>query len=271
LRFGALLLPDAPWPELVRRAQRAEALGFEWVWVDDHARHPADPARSWMESWSALAGLAGATSRVTLGPLVANIVLRAPALSLLQARTLAAISGGRAELALGAGYAPSDHEAVGAPVWSARERAERFAEAVAFVAAAGDRPPLAVAAHGRRALALAACHADTWVSYGGFGLSHEALLEVTARRGALLDEACRAIGRDPATIHRRLLCGSAALTAAPLWRSPDDFVALARSLEAIGIDELALHFPPENVHPAGAIDPAMVERIAREAFPAIVH
>jgi alkanesulfonate monooxygenase SsuD/methylene tetrahydromethanopterin reductase-like flavin-dependent oxidoreductase (luciferase family) len=269
LRFGALLLPDAPWPELARRAQRAEALGFDWVWVDDHARHPADPQRPWMESWTALAALAGVTSRVTLGPLVANIVLRPPAVLALQARTLAQVSGGRAELAVGAGYAPSDHAAAGLPVWSAAERAERFAAALPLLADAPDRPPLVVAAHGPRALALAARHAGTWVSYGGFGLTHDALLALTARRAARLDDACRAIGREPATLRRRLLCGSAALTAAPLWRSPEDFVAFARSLEAIGIDELALHFPPENVHPAGGIDPAAVERIAREAFPAL--
>jgi alkanesulfonate monooxygenase SsuD/methylene tetrahydromethanopterin reductase-like flavin-dependent oxidoreductase (luciferase family) len=222
-----------------------------------------------MESFGALAGLAGVTSRVRLGPLVANIVLRPPAVLALQARTLAQVSDGRAELAVGAGYAASDHDAAGVPAWSATERAARFAAAVALLDDASDGPPLVVAAHGPRALALAARHADTWVSYGGFGLTHDALLALTARRAAALADACRAIGRDPATMHRRLLCGSAALTAAPLWRSPADFLGFARSLADIGIDELALHFPPENVHPAGAIDPAMVERIAREAFPAI--
>jgi hypothetical protein len=92
---------------------------------------------------------------------------------------------------------------------------------------------------------------------------------LTARRLRTLEAACRRVGRDPATVRRRLLTGSAALTSAPLWRSCEDFVAFARSLRAIGIDELALHFPPENVHPAGTIDPAAVERIAREAFPAL--
>jgi alkanesulfonate monooxygenase SsuD/methylene tetrahydromethanopterin reductase-like flavin-dependent oxidoreductase (luciferase family) len=280
MRVGALLLPDAHWPELVRRAQRAERLGFDWVWVDDHAHHPADAAQPWMESWTALAGLAGVTARVVLGPLVANPVLRAPAVLARQARTLQAISGGRAEVALGSGYAVGDHAAADVPVWSPAERAERFAAAVARVdgllsgdawiaGGAVERPPLAVAAHGPRALELAARHADTWVSYGGFGLTPAQVLDVTARRGARLDAACTAIGRDPGTIRRRLLAGSAALTQAPLWRSPEDFVAWAAPLAAAGIDELALHFPAENVHPPGTIDPQMVERVAREAFPAL--
>jgi alkanesulfonate monooxygenase SsuD/methylene tetrahydromethanopterin reductase-like flavin-dependent oxidoreductase (luciferase family) len=293
MRFGALLLPDVPWPQLVERARAAERLGFDWVWLDDHAFHPARPDAPWLETWTALAGLATATERVRVGPLVANVVLRHPVLLARQARTVEEIAGGRLEVGLGAGYAASDHAAVGEQGWAAGERAERFAEAVALVDAllrggpttfagrhyavhemviappphAPPRPPLAVAAHGPRAIRAAARHADTWVSYGGFGRSPDAVLAVTRRRVAALEAACRAAGRDPQAVRRRLLAGSAALTRAPLWRSPDDFVAFAAPLAEAGIDELALHFPPEPVNPPGTVRAGAVERIAAEAFP----
>ncbi len=288
LRFSALLLPNVPWPQLARRAQTAEALGFDAVWIDDHARHPADPAAPWMEAWTALAGLATATTRVRIGPLVANPVLRHPALLARQAQTVAQLSGGRLEVGLGAGYAAGDHAAVGDEPWPPRERAERFEEAVALVdALLSGRPappgrhwrsdgaplapvvprlPLAVAAHGPRALRVAARHADTWVSYGGFGLESDALLELTRARLARLERCCEQEGRDPATIGRRLLAGSAALTRAPIWRSLDAFSSFAERVRASGIDELALHFPPEGVNRPEAVSARIVERIAERWF-----
>jgi alkanesulfonate monooxygenase SsuD/methylene tetrahydromethanopterin reductase-like flavin-dependent oxidoreductase (luciferase family) len=293
MRFGALLLPDVPWPQLVARARAAERLGFDWVWLDDHAFHPARPDGPWLETWTALAGLAAATERVRVGPLVANVVLRPPVVLARQARTVEQIAGGRLEVGLGAGYAATDHAAVGETPWAPPERAERFAEAVALVDALlrggpvtfsgrhyaaremvlapppwhAPRPPLAIAAHGPRALAVAARHADTWVSYGGFGCAPDEVVALTRRRGAALDAACRDAGRDPRTIRRRLLTGSAALTQAPLWRAPEDFLAFAAPLADAGIDELALHFPPEPVNPPGSIPAGAVERIAAEAFP----
>src|SRR5690606_6872812 len=109
MRFGALLLPTGSWPDLVQRAREAEAIGFDFVWLDDHAAHPARPRAPWSEVWTALAGLAAATTRVRLGPLVANVILRHPVLLARQARTVEQIAGGRLEVGLGAGYAASDH------------------------------------------------------------------------------------------------------------------------------------------------------------------
>jgi alkanesulfonate monooxygenase SsuD/methylene tetrahydromethanopterin reductase-like flavin-dependent oxidoreductase (luciferase family) len=292
MRFGALLLPTGSWADLVRRAREAEALGFEFVWIDDHAAHPARPDAPWFEVWTALAGLAAATTRVKLGPLVANVVLRHPVVLARQARTVEQIADGRLEVGLGAGYASSDHAALGEPPWPSAERAQRFEQAVALVDALlrsrpvtseggfypvhemtlapasphGHRPPLAVSAHGPRALRTAARHADTWVSYGGFDLDPDEALALTRRRLDRLIRCCETDGRDPATIRRRLLAGSAALTREPIWRDPGAFDAFVERQLAAGIGELALHWPPAGVNPSEAVRAATVARIAERWF-----
>jgi alkanesulfonate monooxygenase SsuD/methylene tetrahydromethanopterin reductase-like flavin-dependent oxidoreductase (luciferase family) len=268
LSFGALLLPSQTWPEMVRRARAVEAAGFDALWIDDHIVHPARPEAHWLECWTTLAGLAAATERITLGPLVSNIVLRPPALLARQALTVAEMSGGRVDLGVGSGYAPSDHERVGVEIWPGPERLRRFEAAVTTIAAtlepgetdagsgasASTRVPLTIAAHGHGALALAAEHADTWVSFGGFELDPDAAFAVTRDRGERLTEL--AAGRP---IHRRLLCGSAALTREPIWRSAAAFEDFVGRYREIGIDQFAFHWPPTDTNPAA--DPAVVDEI----------
>jgi alkanesulfonate monooxygenase SsuD/methylene tetrahydromethanopterin reductase-like flavin-dependent oxidoreductase (luciferase family) len=272
VRFGALLLPSQAWPEMVRRARAVEAAGFDALWTDDHIVHPARPEAHWLECWTTLAGLAGVTERITLGPLVSNIVLRPPALLARQALTLAEMSGGRVDLGVGSGYTPTDHERVGVEMWSGPERLRRFRDAVATIretldAGPGEpaaattsetspppRLPLTIAAHGRGALAVAAERADTWVSFGGFELDPDPNFALTRERSELLTEL--AAGRP---IHRRLLCGSAALTREPIWQSVDAFEDFVGRYREIGIDQFAFHWPPTDTNPGA--DPAVVEEI----------
>lgn len=254
IRFGALLLPSLGWRDLARCAAEIEDAGFDAVWIDDHIAHPARPGDPWLECFSALAAIAGVTETITLGPLVANIVLRRPAVLALQALSVAEISGRRLDLGIGSGYDPGDHAAVGEPVWPGPERARRFADAVRLVRQTlGDTVPLTVAGHGRRAIELAGQLGDTWVSFGGFGLAPATHLELTRRRIALLDEA--AGGRPVA---RRLLCGSAGLTPG-VWSSVDAFDEFVGRYHELGIDEFAFHWPPADTNPAA--DPAVVKRI----------
>jgi alkanesulfonate monooxygenase SsuD/methylene tetrahydromethanopterin reductase-like flavin-dependent oxidoreductase (luciferase family) len=273
VRFGALLLPSQTWPEMVRRARAVEAAGFDALWIDDHFVHPARPETHWLECWTTLAGLATVTERITLGPLVSNIVLRPPALLARQALTVAELSGGRVDLGVGSGYAPSDHEGVGVEMWSGPERLRRFRQAAATIRgtldagtgeiagaspdADGDaspRPPLTIAAHGRGALAVAAQHADTWVSFGGFELDPDPNFDLTRERSEILTEL--AAGRP---LHRRLLCGSAALTREQIWQSVDAFEDFVGRYREIGIDQFAFHWPPTDTNPTA--DPGVVEEI----------
>ena len=259
MSIGVLLLPNVPWPELARRAAEVEAAGFDAVWVDDHIVHPARPESPWLEAWTTLAGLATETRAITIGPLVSNIVLRAPALLARQALTVDELSGGRLDVGIGAGYAPSDHAALGEEPWPDAERFRRFEAAVAQVRETAPGLPLTVAAHGRRALGVAARYGDAWVSYGGFGLTPDAAFAATRGRVERLNELA---GGRP--IRRRLLAGSAALTQEPIWQSVDAFDEYVGRYRAIGIDEFAFHWPPLATNPN--VTPAVVDEIvARQA------
>jgi alkanesulfonate monooxygenase SsuD/methylene tetrahydromethanopterin reductase-like flavin-dependent oxidoreductase (luciferase family) len=245
----ALLIPNVGWPELLARATRLEQLGVATAWVDDHVLNPAHPEQPWLDTWSVLPALAASTTRLRLGPLVANGILRSPAVLARHALSVDHISGGRLELGLGAGYAAGDHAAGTAPppladLVSTVDRAlrgEPVLDGFPPLAPVGRRIPLTVAAHGGRALRTVAAHADRWVSYGGFGLDTDAHLAVTRDRIAVLDEACAATGR---TVRRMLLAGSPAVTAVPIWRSVAAVTDFVGRYTDAGIDEFAFHYPP---------------------------
>ena len=104
---------EVRWPEYVAMARAAEAVGFDSIWVGDHLLYRGDgrPERGPWEAWTLLAGLAAATERVALGPLVACTAFHAPAMLAKQAATVDEISGGRLVLGLGAGWNPTDFSA----------------------------------------------------------------------------------------------------------------------------------------------------------------
>ncbi|NKQ51654.1 LLM class flavin-dependent oxidoreductase [Amycolatopsis sp. K13G38] len=242
----ALLIPNAAWPELLERARRLEDLGVATVWVDDHLLNPAKPAQPWLDAWSVLPALAAATSRVRIGPLVANGVLRPAATLVRHALSVDHISGGRLELGIGAGYAAADH-AAGAPADLAGLAAtvhdglagRPVLDGFPGLAPAPERRvPLTIAAHGRKALEVAARYGDRWVSYGGFGLSAAEHLALTRRRIAYLEQA------RERPVRRMLLAGSPAVTAEPIWSSVaavEDFTGRYREA---GIEEFTFYYPP---------------------------
>src|SRR3954471_14543287 len=121
-----------PWAEYLDLARRAEALGFDSVWVGDHLIYdlPGGVTRGPYEAWTTLAAIAAATTRVELGPLVASTSFHAPAMLAKQAATVDAISGGRLIVALGAGWNRREFDAFGFPY---DRRVSRFEEALTIV------------------------------------------------------------------------------------------------------------------------------------------
>jgi 5,10-methylenetetrahydromethanopterin reductase len=95
MRTGLLLLPSRPASELVEIAVRAEALGYDDLWVADE--------RFFREVYTVLGLVAARTSRIRLGPGVTDPYSRHPALTAMAIATLDEVSGGRALLGLGAG------------------------------------------------------------------------------------------------------------------------------------------------------------------------
>ncbi|HZX56371.1 MAG TPA: LLM class flavin-dependent oxidoreductase [Ilumatobacteraceae bacterium] len=118
---------EVPFPELIRMAQTAEAVGFDSVWLGDHLLYdlPVGPRGPW-EVWTSLAALAASTERVLLGPLVASAGFHEPTMLAKQAATVDAISGGRLILGLGSGWNEREYRAFGFPF---DRRVSRFAEA----------------------------------------------------------------------------------------------------------------------------------------------
>jgi len=82
-------------PEMAALAARAEALGYDDVWLADE--------RFFREVYATLSAFAQSTRRVRLGPCVTDPYSRHPALTAMAVATLDEIAGGRAVLGIGAG------------------------------------------------------------------------------------------------------------------------------------------------------------------------
>jgi probable F420-dependent oxidoreductase len=176
-RFGFQSTTDDV-AEVAHTARAAEAAGFDAFQVGDHVGTSLGP-------FVALAAAAAATSTIRLGTLVLNNDLRHPVEVAQEVATLDRLSGGRAELGLGAGHSFPEYAAIGLAFDPPAVRKARLAEAVEILRALLDgqkvdhtgthyrvaeaqtpRPvqahlPLLVGVNGRAALAHAARNADT--------------------------------------------------------------------------------------------------------------
>jgi alkanesulfonate monooxygenase SsuD/methylene tetrahydromethanopterin reductase-like flavin-dependent oxidoreductase (luciferase family) len=123
LSFGYFLVPNVDDP-LITTAQRVEQLGLDCIGIQDHPYQ-----RRYADTWTLLAMIAAATSRVTVFPDVANLPLRSPALIAKAAATIDRFSGGRFELGLGAGAFWEAIEALGGPRRTPGESLDALAEA----------------------------------------------------------------------------------------------------------------------------------------------
>jgi F420-dependent oxidoreductase-like protein len=104
-------------------AWQTEALGFESIWLFDHFHTvPRPTLEITFEAFTSLAALAAETRRVRLGHVVLCAAYRNPALTTKMISTLDAISGGRAELGLGAGWKRDEWLAYGYGFPDAPER-----------------------------------------------------------------------------------------------------------------------------------------------------
>ena len=100
MRFGLDVAQQRmPWDEIVSRVQFAEDLGFDGAWGFDHFQpmYGEGPGETF-EGMTTLAALAGVTSRIRLGLLVAGVTYRHPSVFAAQALTIDHASHGRLEL-----------------------------------------------------------------------------------------------------------------------------------------------------------------------------
>ncbi|MBI3749744.1 MAG: LLM class flavin-dependent oxidoreductase [Chloroflexi bacterium] len=116
-------------------ARRLDAAGYAGLWAWDHFMGQGEKTVPVVESWTILSMAAASTSRATVGPFVANVMNRHPALLARMASTLQVASGGRLVLGIGIGGAQREHAAYGMAFPDAPERVARLEEAVAVLRA----------------------------------------------------------------------------------------------------------------------------------------
>ena len=274
LRFGIVVAQRADWPELVRRARLIEDLGFDTLTVVDHFYGSYDIMDPCHEAYTALAGIAAVTSRVRLGVMVGGNTYRNPAFHLKQAVTVDHISGGRVEFGVGAGWLEREHTAYGFEFPSARERVDRFAEAVEiwellqrndWTTFQGQyfqlldapfepkplqsRLPLLIGTNGPRMMRLAARHADIWNAIG--------TPDDVRALNELFGRLCHAEGRDPEAVLRSV-CPRVDMLA-----SPGEFVTRVMAYWDAGFTDFQIAWPKTD-HQYD-----VMLQVAREALPAL--
>jgi len=125
----------ATYEDLLAVATTAEELGFGAFFRSDHYLKMGDvdglPGPS--DAWTTLAGLARDTTTIRLGTLVTSATFRLPGPLAIQVAGVDAMSGGRVELGLGAGWFDDEHAAYGIPFPSTAERFDRLEEQLEIV------------------------------------------------------------------------------------------------------------------------------------------
>ena len=216
--------PLDAWRRTTAVAQEADRLGFESIWLFDHFHtvpRPTDEIT--FESFTSLSALAAVTERVRLGHVVICTAFRNPALTAKMISTMDAISGGRMELGIGAGWKRDEWLAYGYGFPETKERLARLADDLEVITRMLDgdkhqhathegryssvrdainvpkpvqrpRVPIMVGGNGPNVTwRLAARHAD---ELNVDGLTPTELAEALP----VIRGRCEEIGRDPATL-----------------------------------------------------------------------
>lgn len=276
IEFGVFPTPVAKRAkELIELARLAEALGLDLVAVQDH------PYQSrYLDTWTLLSALGGCTSSIRLAPNVASLPLRPPAVLAKSVATLDVITGGRAELGLGAGAFWDAVVAAGGPRRTPRESVDALEEAIAVIRAfwaggtvnvdgehyrvkglhAGPPPahpiPIWIGAYKPRMLRITGRSADAWVPSMGYADPPQ-LPALIAR----LDEAAVQAGRGPEAIRRIYnIMGRFGTGSGYLQGTPADW---AEQLAGLAVEQGMGTFI------LGADDPDVVRRFAQEVVPQV--
>ena len=226
----------ASYDQQVRMAQAAETAGFDAFFRSDHfLAMGGDGLPGPTDAWLTLGGIARETDRIRLGTMVTSATFRLPGLLAVQVAQVDDMSGGRAELGLGAGWYDAEHTAHGVPFQPLAERFERLEEQLAILTGFWDtpvgqtfdfdgrhyqlkdspglpkpvqkpHPPLIVGGGGpKRTPRLAATFADE------FNIPFSSVADTEAQF-ARVRTACKEKGRDPGTLRlsaaQTVCCGA---------------------------------------------------------------
>jgi alkanesulfonate monooxygenase SsuD/methylene tetrahydromethanopterin reductase-like flavin-dependent oxidoreductase (luciferase family) len=119
---------------MLKVAADAEELGFESIWLSDHFTTVNDrPDAMVLEAITSLSALAAVTRRIRLGTLVLGAAYRNAALTAKMLCTLDAISGGRVELGIGAGWKEDEFRGYGYGFPDTKERLAILADSLEVI------------------------------------------------------------------------------------------------------------------------------------------
>ena len=197
------------WERWRRLCHDVEALGFASLRRSEHLISlMGDDTRDCIDCWTSLALAAEWTKSIQFGPMVSPMTFHHPAILARKAAAVDLLSGGRLILGVGAGWNEREHEMFGVPFFTVKERMDLLENGIVRIRdtwkKSNPKPaqnpiPLLMGGRGeKRALPMIAREASEW------NLSHMDAAEYQQKRG-VLEENCRAIGRDPATIRHSVM------------------------------------------------------------------
>jgi len=260
IHFANFTLPGGPeaiGPALAGTARAAEEGGCAAFTLMDHyfqMEEFADRHEPMLEGYTGLGFLAGRTERITLGLLVTGVTYRHPGLLAKIVTTLDVVSGGRAQLGIGAAWYEREHAALGVPFPPLSERFERLEETLQIChqmwsddegpfdgvhyqlaeticsprPVSSPRPRILVGGSGeQKTLRLVARYADACNLFAESP-------EIVAHKLSVLRRHCDAEGRDYGAIDKTILGFAQPLD------DPDGFLSSMEAYAALGIDSVSL-------------------------------
>lgn len=292
LLFGVFLPPVAQQADAVLAlARHTDEAGLDLVSVQDHPYNP-----QFLDAWTLLTTIAATTSGVRVFPNVANLPLRPPAMLARQVAALDILSGGRAELGLGAGAFWDAIEAMGGPRRSPGESVAALREAIGVIRALwtpgrgarltgehytlhGSKPGpfpahdvgIWVGSYKERMLRLTGELADGWLPSSPY-----APPEQLAEMNAIIDRAATDAGRSPRDVRRLYnISGSFAGSGAEFLQGPPK--VWAEQLTGLALDQgisgfvLAVNDTQTIDQFAAEVAPAVRELVAAERGGSVTH
>lgn len=263
-------------------AQRAEALGFDFVSINDHL-HGEQPS---FETWTLLTWLAAHTQRIGVVTRVLGVPYRSPAVLAKMAESLDRLTEGRLTLGLGGGSSDDEFRAFGLGEHSPRQKVDGMQDAIEILhglwttdhftysgrryetkaAQLSPKPsrriPIWLGTYGPRALGITGRLADGWIPSHGY-----APMEPLRAMHARVLRAAEGAGRDP---HDIACIYNLEIRVDALAKPSADIVC--GSVDSV-IDQLlgfvAIGFAGFNVIPAGPGPDEQTEIIATAVMPGV--
>ena len=259
----------------------AEDIGVTHISVMDHwfqMEMMGSAAMEMLEAYTTLGYIAARTKKARLGVLVTGVTYRHPGLLAKIVTTLDVLSGGRAELGIGAAWYEREHKGLGVPFPPVSERYERLEETLQIclqmwsgnngpyqgkhyqlaetlcvpAPLSRPRPPIMLGGGGeKKTLLLVARYADACNLFGTG-------VDEIAHKLGVLRAHCVAEGRDYDAIQKTVM-----YSRRPVQTETDQFLTMVAELAALGVTEVQL--TPEG----NPVD--FVERLAERILPKVAE